>query len=121
MASSMRPTSANLPSTASAASGGTPLRLSVAASCALVRGAAVSCRRQINRATDSGSDRFSAASPRLTPPPRPRALDELGDRDLPEDLPGTALSSHHPERWPPRRRGRRRHVSIQPRPDPQLL
>src|SRR5260221_6622275 len=132
MASSIRPTSANLPSTALAASSGTPLRLRVAASCARVRGAAVSWRRQISRATDSGSDRCWAASPELSSSDRPRrprpalsprtrAFCERGDRDLPEDLPGTALSRHHPERRPARRRRRRRHVGIQPRPDPQLF
>src|SRR5258708_13021172 len=51
----MSPTSANLLRTASAAPSGTPLRRSVAASCARVLGAAVSCRRQLSRATASGA------------------------------------------------------------------
>src|SRR5215469_13411577 len=62
MASSMSPTSANRPSTASAASSGTPRRRSAAASCARVRGANASSRRQICRATASGS-----ASPPRSP------------------------------------------------------
>src|SRR5215472_15421211 len=48
-------TSANRASTAVAASSGTPRRRSAAASCACVRGAAVSIRRQICRAIASGS------------------------------------------------------------------
>src|SRR5215472_3580506 len=48
-------TSANRASTAAAASSGTPRRRSAAASCACVRGAAVSIRRQICRAIASGS------------------------------------------------------------------
>src|SRR5262252_7774122 len=51
----MSPTSANLTSTAVAASSGTPRRRNASASWARVRGAAVSNRRQIDRATDSGS------------------------------------------------------------------
>src|SRR6266568_8861885 len=39
----------------------------------------------------------------------------------PRDLPGTALTCHHPERWPTLRRGLRRDIRVQPRPDPQLL
>src|SRR5215469_5161949 len=63
IASSMSPTSANRPSTASAASSGTPRRRSAAASCARVRGANASSRRQICRATASGS-----ADPASLPP-----------------------------------------------------
>src|SRR5215469_14350638 len=63
MASSMSPTSVNRPSTASAASSGTPRRLSAVASCARVRGAEASIRRQICRATASGS-----AGPAPLPP-----------------------------------------------------
>src|SRR5258708_18809899 len=140
----MSPTSANLLRTASAAPSGTPLRRSVAASCARVLGAAVSCRRQISRATASGSvpcpdasDASDATGSLITsappePPsgsPRPlasrRPRDRRGRYPPGPELLGTALSSHHAKRrtarWPARRCRRRRDVGIQPRPDPQLL
>src|SRR6266567_5227508 len=113
MASSISPTSAKRASTAVAASSGTPRRRSVSASCALVRGAAVSSRRQISRATDSGSSASSGRSARASASPL-RALAE-------RRLPGTGPSRHHLERRPGRRVRRRRHVGIQPRPDPELL
>src|SRR5215469_11911384 len=64
-------TSANRSSTVAAASSGTPRRRSAAASWACVRGAADSSRRQICRATSSGSASASARRPaRSRPSPR---------------------------------------------------
>src|ERR1022692_3665123 len=56
-------TSPNRSSTASATSSGIPRRRSASASCARVRGAAVSIRRQICRAAASGSPAWLPGSP----------------------------------------------------------
>src|SRR5262249_52701475 len=86
--------------------------------CALVRGAAVSCRRQISRATASGSavcpptsSELSASDPRLAE--RRTACEP--------DLLGTALSRHDSERRADRRGGLRRNADVQPRSEPQPL
>src|SRR5579875_3136463 len=74
-ASSIRCASANRPSTASAASSGTPRRRRASASCARVRGAAVSSRRQICLAAASALAALSAAFGAFasaSPVPRPR-------------------------------------------------
>src|SRR5262252_6077644 len=64
------------------------------------------------------------------PPALPRAVPERARRRavaLPprevraSDLPDTALARHHTERRPTDRRGLRRHIVVQPRPDSQLL
>src|SRR5262249_8060000 len=151
----MSPTSANLASTAVAASSGTPRRRNASASWARVRGAAVSNRRQISRATDSGSlssrearcgslplplaaearipspgttQRVGSSCPepsaleRAVPPRgRRRALAPPPREVRASDLPDTALARHHTERRPTDRRGLRRHIIVQPRPDPQLF
>src|SRR5215472_17324390 len=73
-------TSANRPSTASAVSLGTPRRCSAVASCARVRGADASIRRQICRATASGS------APALRAPSGPPPASSASSRGPPRRL-----------------------------------
>src|SRR5580692_8116416 len=122
VASSISLTSANRASTVSAASSGTPRRRRAVASSAWVRGAAVSSRRQISRATDSGSSRSSeprpdgsAAAPGLSPLAR-------------RGRPGTSrvlLSATQARHRRDGRRGRNRsvcrHLRVQLRSDAELL
>src|SRR5215467_11021180 len=87
----MSPTSANLASTTAAASSGTPRRRNASASWARVRGAVMSNRRQIDRATDSGSlssrEVCSGSSPAPSVPDSPilrPGTSRSADRDEPE-------------------------------------
>src|SRR5215472_1376984 len=121
MASLISPTSVKRPRTAVAASSGTPRRLSASASCARVRGAAVSIRRQISRATASGSAGGSSAD-------SPEPAESGGSVRRPESarprpprlLTATTLSWDDLKRRAARR-SRRRNIGVQPRPDPELL
>src|SRR3954451_14999938 len=86
-ASSIRPTSPNRSSTATAASSGTPRLASRSASCLRVFGAPVSARRQMARATDSGSPRSSSTGPGTATGIRGSPSAEAGRRD-PRRAPG---------------------------------
>src|SRR5215831_19622244 len=120
-ASSISRTSANRPRTASATSSGTRRRRSALASCARVRGAAASSRRQICRAASCGSAPPPSASaapapagrlvpgrPALPPPGwLPPAAPE-GGLAVPASLPDTAGGASRP-RIRPGARGTGRH------------
>src|SRR4051812_28451032 len=105
-ASSIRPTSANRSRTAAAASSGTPFLASRSASCLRVLAAPVSARRQMPRATVSGSPISSSGAPGtssaarelhcgpLARPPWPRR---------PARLPAPPRAVARPERRPDRR------------------
>src|SRR4051794_10425997 len=76
----MRPTSVNRSRTAVAASSGTPRLASRSASCLRVLAAPVSARRQIARATASGSPRLSSPGPGAASRVRGTSAEAVRDR-----------------------------------------